>query len=148
MAHTEPHSGGHEPDFVAAKPLAGFLVSMAVALILIGVVMWGVFRLLARDARSLDRPLPGNVAQSLRRLPPYPRLEDRPLAPRARLNAEENARLNTFGWVDKPSTVHIPIDLAIDIVARQGIEATPPAAAGSAAGAVPPVEPTPPEAAR
>ncbi len=136
MAHTEPHAGGHEPDEVAVKPLAGFLVSMVALLILAGVLMFGVFRLLARDAKSVDRPLPGSVARSLARLPPYPRLESGPLAPRARLNAEESARLSSFGWVDKASgTVHIPIDLAIEIVARQGISETPSAPAAGAAAA-------------
>jgi hypothetical protein len=110
------------------------------------VLTWGVFQLLKRDSRSEDRPLPANVARQLARLPPAPRLEDKPLAPRAQLNARENAILTTYGWVDKKAgIVRIPIDRAMDLIAHRGLPATGTAPAASpASGTAAPEKPLAP----
>jgi hypothetical protein len=147
MAPTEPHPpAGHEPDTVASRGVVIFLAGMAIAAVAVSILIWGVFRLLASDAKSEDRPLPPNVAQALKRVPPAPRLEDRPLALRERLNAQETERLGSYGWVDKSAgTVHIPIERAIDLVAQRGIPDTPPGSATSpTVDAAAPVEPLPP----
>jgi len=146
MAATEPRPAGHEPDRVETKGIVGFLVALAIMVAASCALVWGVFRLLAHDARSEDRPLPGNVAQVLKRLPPAPRLEDRPLVLRTMLNAQEHARLSTYGWVDRATgVVHVPIDRAIDLLAERGIPATASAPALPApVGAAAPVKPLPP----
>ena len=150
MAATEPRPAGHEPDRVGTKGVVGFLVALAVMVAASSALVWGVFRFLAHDALSEDRPLPGNVAQALKRLPPVPRLENRPLVLRTMLNAQEDARLSTYGWVDRATgVVHVPIDRAIDLLAEHGIPATASAPASSATlGAAAPVKPLPPGAIR
>ncbi|HEY6050553.1 MAG TPA: hypothetical protein VIZ58_04840 [Thermoanaerobaculia bacterium] len=130
-------AAGHEPNVVSARGVARFMIGLATGTAFFAVLVWGVFQLLKRDARSEDRPLPANVARQLERLPPAPRLEDRPLAPRSQLNARENAILGSYGWVDKKAgTVRIPIERAMDLIAHRGLPATAAAPAGSpAAGA-------------
>ena len=126
---------GHERNTVSVRGVIGFLVSLAVSLVVTSAVVWGVFRLLARDAKSEDRPLSPAVASSLARLPPQPRLEDRPLALRTSLNAQEKARLSGYGWVDRNAgTVHIPIERAMDLLVQRGIPAVQ---SGSAAAPAP-----------
>lgn len=144
MAPTEhPRGPSHEASDVRAKGVLSFLIGLAAAAIVVSVGIWAVFHLLARAARSEDRPLAPNVAKSMARLPPYPRLEARPLAPRARLNANEKARLSGYGWVDRNAgTVHIPIDRAMDLIVERGLPLTRPAAASQAAPPAPVRSPT------
>jgi hypothetical protein len=127
---------GHEGNTVSARGVVRFLVSLAASLVLTAAVVWGVFRLLARDAKSEDRPLSPAVARSMARLPPQPRLEDRPLALRTGLTAREKARLSGYAWVDKNTgTVHIPIERAMDLLVQRGIPAVQSGAAGKAPAA-------------
>jgi len=162
MAHTEgsgapgsPPSpavlaAGHEPNVVSARGVVRFLAGLAVGTAFFAALVFGVFQLLKRDARSEDRPIPSNVARQLARVPPAPRLEDRPLATRAQLNARENAILGSYGWVDrKAGTVRLPIDRAMDLISRRGLPATATAPAASpAAGAAAPEKPLPPKSPR
>ena len=119
-------AAGHEPNVVSFKGVVRFLIALAAGAVAIHLLIWGVFLLLKQDAKSEDRPLPANVERQLARLPPAPRLEDKPLAPRAQLNARENQVLTTYGWVDrKAGTVRIPIERAMDLIAHRGLAATP-----------------------
>lgn len=139
MDRTDPRPGpGHERNDVSTRGVVRFLVTLAVAAVVIQLGLWGLFRILARQSRSEDRPLTPSVARAMKRLPPAPRLEDRPLAPRTKLNAQENARLTTYGWVDKNAgTVHIPIDRAMELLSQRGLSerAGPPPAPAMAAQA-------------
>ena len=51
-----------------------FGFSLALGTIFVSLAMWGLFRLLAREERVAEKPLPPAVAASLRRTPPEPRL--------------------------------------------------------------------------
>lgn len=62
--------------------------------------------------------------------PPEPRLQVTPSADLARYQAEQDTRLNSFGWVDREQQiVHIPIDRAMDILLDKGLPAREPAGA-------------------
>ena len=40
------------------------------------------------------------------------------------MRAQEEARLNSYGWIDEENgIVHIPIERAMDILAKQGLPA-------------------------
>ena len=57
--------------------------------------------------------------------PVYPRVELK------QLHDDEDAILNSYGWVDpKKGIVRIPIDQAIDIVAQKGLPSKPSPAGG------------------
>jgi hypothetical protein len=121
------------------------------AAVVIHLAMWGMFRLFAWQERRGQRALPPGISASLKRTPSEPRLEPLPLAPRASLRASEDARLSSYGWVDRGNGVaRIPIDRAMELIVRNGVPggkplptplpdaaAAAPPAAGSAAG-VPP----------
>jgi hypothetical protein len=53
---------------------------------------------------------------------PQPRLEVKPGASLADLNAAEDADLNSYGWIDRNAqTVRIPIDRAIQLIVERGL---------------------------
>ena len=60
-------------------------------------------------------------------VPPEPRLQlDAPLDLK-RLREQEDAVLNSYGWIDKSSgTVRIPIERAIDLLAQRGLPSLKP----------------------
>ncbi len=67
------------------------------------------------------------------RLPPEPRLQTNPREDLRDLRAQEDAILNSYGWVDRAAgSVHIPIDRAMEIVLERGIPGGKPMAAGAA----------------
>ena len=53
---------------------------------------------------------------------PTPHLQGNPAAELSRLKAQSLDRLNTYGWVKREAGIaHIPIDRAMDILARSGL---------------------------
>jgi hypothetical protein len=57
---------------------------------------------------------------------PEPRLQPDPAADMRRFKAQQREHLNTAGWVDRAQgIVHIPIDQAMEQIARQGIPGWP-----------------------
>lgn len=100
---------------------------LAVGAILVHLAVWGLFRLLDAQQDRSQKPISPLVAASLKRTPPEPRLEPDPLAPLARLRAEEDAVLTTYGWVDrKAGTVRIPIDRAMENLVERGLPPSKP----------------------
>jgi hypothetical protein len=56
--------------------------------------------------------------------PPEPRLQVQPREELKRLRAEEQRRLQSYGWVDVPrGEVHIPIERAMELLLQQGLPA-------------------------
>jgi hypothetical protein len=124
-----------------------FIFWLAAAAVVIQLAMWGLFRVLSKEERARDRRLPPMVEVNLRRTPPEPRLEPRPLVPRLQLRQEENAVLETYGWVDRNrGVVRVPIRRAMEILVERGLPPSKPMPATAplpAPGAVPPLASTP-----
>lgn len=122
----ETHGVAAEPDRLSARAVVRFAVILAVVSIAMLAVVFGLFRLFDRRLRASDAgPTPVEAEQprtAEQRLPPEPRLEIDPAAHLARLRAEEDAILKTYGWVDKPNgVVRIPIERAMALlVEREG----------------------------
>jgi hypothetical protein len=58
--------------------------------------------------------------------PPAPRLQAAPVQDMQDIRQAENARLQSYGWVDRPAGIaRIPIDRALDLVAEQGLPTWP-----------------------
>lgn len=132
-ASTESHpsgvGAGHEGSTLKIGPVVWFLIGLGVATVIVFFLMAGLFDAFAnRAGKSEDHPSP--LAGERQKLPPEPRLqlaptkaeqledklppnikEDHPLQEMKRVRAEEDAKLNSYGWVDqKTGVVHIPID--------------------------------------
>ena len=78
-----------------------------------------------RQAALVEAPSPLAEPQPP---PPEPHLQSDPAAALERLRAQEDGRLNGYGWVDRQKQVaHIPIDTAIDVLLEKGLPARRPA---------------------
>jgi len=113
-----------------------FLIGLGVAGILVALVLWGFYDAMdayQKNHQPLQNPLVQATEASTRRvLPeaitkfPQPRLERNE---RLQINAfvlHEEQTLNSYGWVDqKAGVVRIPIERAMQLIARRGLPTTP-----------------------
>jgi hypothetical protein len=68
----------------------------------------------------------GDANRKMTVLPPGPMLQTDPAADLRAFNAEEQARLNSYGWIDRDKgIVHIPIREAMEEAAAKGIPGFP-----------------------
>ncbi len=110
----------------------GTVVIMAVSMVLVWWLVLGFTKLEARQ----DAPPSALPEAAERFLPPAPRLELSPPENLRELRDREDLALAHPAWIDEAQgTLRLPIDLALDVVARRGL------------GEVPPVEPVPDAAA-
>jgi len=150
-SHDGSHGAGEEFDRelnLRAIVLSGLFVLAATAVsMLIG---WWIFRGLER-VEAKRNPAPPAMAEAAEPVtPPEPRLELSPPASLEAVHAREDEILHQPAWIDRAQgAVRLPIDLALDVVARRGLPAetgavtAPPAAAPTAPGA-PAAAPAPP----
>lgn len=131
---------GHEGSALKIGPVVWFMIGLGVATVIVFLLMAGLFDAFAnRAGKSEDRPSP--LAGERQKLPPEPRLqlapttaeqledkrppnikEDHPLQEMKRVRAEEDAKLNSYGWVDEKSgVVHIPIEDAKRLLLEKGL---------------------------
>lgn len=96
----------------------------AVGLVYVGIILFLViapFVLMWAYPRSVS-----DVGRALAVQPPAPELQTDPAQDLKKFRAQEEERLNTYYWVDKPKgVVHIPIEQAMAKLARQGVDGFP-----------------------
>jgi len=110
---------GHEERDVAYRPVVIGLVGL-IALLLASA---GLMYVLLVYFVSTTPPQPANpLAQNLgRQVPPAPRLQSNPLQDLAQMRAEEDAVLNSYGWVDRNAgIVRVPIERAMELLVQSG----------------------------
>jgi hypothetical protein len=115
-------AAAHEPADIGRGFIGGAfgLLLVSLAVVTLG-VLW-LFPLPGTD-RTLHTPLP---------VYPEPRLQPNPRQEMQRFLAAEQAELAIYGWIDKAhGVVRIPIDVAMDKVARSGIPGWPDSAAAT-----------------
>jgi hypothetical protein len=104
------------------------VVIFAAALLVVGILLHaGAAVLLSAYKRASDRgDQPPHPLARTPATPPAPRLE---VAPRAALDAlrrEEDALLQSYGWVDRSQgRVRIPIDRALELIEQRGLPVRP-----------------------
>jgi hypothetical protein len=97
---------------IGAGLLATVLVIMTVTYIIYGFV----------SGRYLGRQPPASSLAHTRAPTPEPHLSVNAPEELRQLRATENAALNSYAWVDKENgTVRIPIDRAIEVLAKKGL---------------------------
>ena len=111
----------YEERDVAMRPI----VVAAVALLLVIVAAFALMRALdlGLRGRESDRSAtPSPLAETYgRHEPPAPRLQNDPRRDLATLRAREQALLDGYGWIDRPSgRVHIPVAQAMARVLAEG----------------------------
>lgn len=139
-SHSHGSGVGHEQFDLKIAPVVWFLIGLTVATVVICLLMVGMFDALkSRGDKSHGETSP--LASERQKLPPEPRLQlapssaeqiesgqppnlkqDHPLEEMKRLREEEDAKLNSYGWVDeKAGVARIPIDEAKKLLLEKGI---------------------------
>jgi hypothetical protein len=144
LVNAETH---HEETDVPMRAVAWFFITVFVLAVVIHLVIWGVFKGLARLERSrqtapltaIPRPLDASVPAEPR-LQPFPRktgpqtfnvpYTNTPVTDLAALRAREEGILRNYGWVDpQKQVVHIPIEQAKQLALQRGVFQAPAAPA-------------------
>lgn len=124
---------GYEHRDANIRTLLQFAFWLAVLIVVILFAMRWTFGFL-----SVKEPLgpPPTPFENARVLPPQPRLQVEPHQDLKTYCDQQLSNLNGYGWVDQQNgMVHIPIEEAMDKLARQGLPTRPPATGnGSAEG--------------
>jgi hypothetical protein len=121
-SHT-PH--GHEANTVRMAPILVFGGTLVVLTIVVLLLMRGMFH--ASVSRAARSELPPSPLAVTRQPPPEPRLQVSPAQELAKIRADEDALLYSYGWVDRATgVVHIPINRAIDLLLETGLPVQPP----------------------
>ncbi len=96
-------------------------ISVLVGMWIIVALVYFLFTYLAHE-RSRTSPLPLPVEARQNPMPPEPRLQASPRLDLKAMRVREDWELNHYYWIDKPAgIVAIPIERAMDIVAKRGI---------------------------
>jgi hypothetical protein len=117
-----PHA--HEESDVSIAGLAVFLGGLVATIVVVFWLLVGMFDVLLREAREADPPAPPLV--DLRGKPVGPELQPSASADMREFRAQEEAALHRWQWVDQPQEVaEIPIERAIELVAKNGLPQWP-----------------------
>jgi hypothetical protein len=111
----------HETSDVNIRAILIFGGALMVSVIVVGALMWVMFRYLSQREAAVAPEYPLAVSQEPR-LPPEPRLQTNPRGDLSELQGGEEETLKAYGWVDKNAgVVRIPIDEAMKIVVEKGL---------------------------
>lgn len=109
----------HESSDVHIRPVAIFVASLFVAVVVVLAAMAGLYRYFAGHQPQPETP-PSPLVQT-RQTPPQPRLQAMPSQEWRALRAHEDSVLGSYGWVDRSTgAVRLPIDRAIDLMVQKG----------------------------
>ena len=101
-------------------------IALAFGVIIAAAAMWGLFTWFQRQQGVEETPVSNSVLRERPTLPPTPRLQQYPKRDLKDFRAAEDHHLNNVGWIDAAKgIVHIPIQDAIDAVAKQGLPSKP-----------------------
>lgn len=125
MAENNPHlpetpvdGPGHETGDVNVWAIGKFAFALVGIIAVSLILLVGLFKYF----QTRDQANPTAVSVDPSKLFPEPRLERTPIPDLRAIHAEEDRMLNSYGWVDpQKNVVRVPIDVAIDILAKKGL---------------------------
>ena len=119
QAELESRRLGYEVRDVNAWAISRFAISLVLLCIFAVALLFGLFRYFES---TYGGPMPTIALDDARSLPPAPTLERTPVLNLERFRAAEDQVLNSYSWIDRQrGIVHVPINVAIDLLAKQGL---------------------------
>ena len=119
-AHDVNPGVSHERRDINVFQVSAFGIGLLLGCIVTVFVIWGLFDFLysREDAKNAANPA-ALMMKDQNKLPPEPRLQANPKVELKDLRSDEDAILNSYGWVDqKAGIVRLPIDRAIELTVR------------------------------
>jgi hypothetical protein len=112
---------GHQTSEINLRVVTWTAIGLVISAIVVCLTVGGLFSLFKRQYAS-DSP-PSRITTP-GRLPPAPRLQSNPTSDLQQLLEAGNAKLNSYGWIDKSAgVIRIPIDRAMELLAQRGLPA-------------------------
>lgn len=118
----------YERRDINSRALAYFGIVILVTVVLALFFAKGVFDFFDRTTPRGPAATPFETGQ-VRTLPPFPRLQPKPVEDLEQYQYDQQKELQSYGWINKQTgTVHIPIDSAMSLLLKRGLpaRATPP----------------------
>lgn len=116
----------HEPGDVNAIFLTKFGIGMGFVIVVFLFLLWGLFQYFARREAALGPPPSQGINVTAAKLPPEPRLQPSPTRDMQQMRAAEDQLLDQYAWIDPDKgIVRIPVDRAMDVLARKGFPVLP-----------------------
>lgn len=120
MSEPVTSARGHETRDVSVRVVAWFAVGLVLSTTLIYVAVAGLFHLFKDEHPSPDAP--SRIALHPHMLAPAPQLQSKVSADLLKFEAAEEAKLHSYGWVDrKAGVIRIPIERAMDLIVERGL---------------------------
>jgi hypothetical protein len=118
---TADGADGHEANRLRVRGLVYFAVALVGVIVLVQAVLGRVMHGFLREENELESLAPPRFAGDTGEYP-APRIQADPAQELKKMKAEDLGRLNSYGWVDRKAGVaHIPVERAIDILAKRGL---------------------------
>ena len=115
-----PNSPGYETRDANVGRVFNFLVILSVALVATALVCWGLFRFFS--VREEAGPAATSPFIETRQVPLGPQLQVNPREELLKYREEQERSLETYAWVNRSAgTVRIPIEQAMEILAKKGL---------------------------
>jgi hypothetical protein len=117
---------GHEANSLRVRGLVLFAAALVGVTALVLFVLAPVMSGFSSEEKSLEAlavpRFAGDSAQF-----PSPKIEADPTAELTKMKKEDLGRLAEYGWIDRKAGIaHIPVDRAIEILAKTGLPKQPP----------------------
>jgi hypothetical protein len=112
---------GHETTDINVWAVGKFAIALVAIMILSLALLFGLMKYFqSREATEVVRTVEPKKEF------PQPQLQQTPIPDLKGFHAAEDKVLNSYGWVDQSKgVVRIPIDRAIDVVAKRGLPSRP-----------------------
>ncbi len=109
---------------VNAAWLGAIGAAIVIAAIILPFILWGIYRAFQKSAERGGAIIPETQSRQQFNVPPEPRLETNPISDYRKFRADEDEKLNNYGWADRQKgIVHIPIKQAMQLLAARGLPA-------------------------
>ncbi len=110
---------GHEERDANIRAVAWFVVALIITLVVVMLLVRWLFSAFPQPQAEFAAPATTAEASEL---PPEPRLQVNAPEDLAKMRREEDAILDSYGWVDKQNgIVRIPVSRAMELIAQRGL---------------------------
>ncbi len=111
---------GHETRDLNVRAVSWFALGLVMAFVVISAAVIGLYKVFEHRHPSPDAP--SRIALYPHMIVPQPLLETHPAVDLEQFQTVEAAKLNSYGWVDKPAgVIRIPIERAMDLIVQRGL---------------------------
>ncbi|HJT81725.1 MAG TPA: hypothetical protein VJ719_11040 [Chthoniobacterales bacterium] len=117
---SEQANRSYETRDANVRLIVGFAAGLIAAAIAIHLALAGLYKLFEQQHPSPDAP--SRIAFDTRIVAPEPQLQINPQQDLAKFESDQNALLNSYGWVNREQgVIRIPIERAMDLIVERGL---------------------------